>query len=99
MPSNEEKAEGGGSICNEDRTYDEEEGGADDEESYDEEEVGNNDEVTDAVGIGGGSEEDRGVEEELERSGMGSDEILEYMVEDSKCCFLLYLIVFSDYLT
>ena len=65
------------------------------EESYDEEEVGNNDEVTDAVGIGGGSEEDRGVQEELERSGMGSDEILECMEENCKCCFLLYYIVYQ----
>ena len=45
----------------EERTSYEEEGGDLDEESYDEEEVGNDDEVTDAVGIGGGSEEERGL--------------------------------------
>ena len=44
--------------------------------------------MTDYVGIGGGSEEDRCVEEELERSGMGSDKISEYMEENCKCCFI-----------
>ena len=71
-------------------------GGDVDEDSYDDEEVGNDDEVTDAVGIGRGSEEDRCVEEELDRSGMRSNEILEYMEENCKCYFQLYLIVFSD---
>ena len=70
-----------------------------DEEIYDEEEVGNDDEVMDAVGIGGGSEQQTGMEEELDRSGMGNNEILEYMEENRKCCFLLYSIVFSNYLT
>ena len=50
--------------------------------------------MTDDVGIGGGSEEESGVEKELERSGMGSDEILEYIEENCMCCFWLYLIVF-----
>ena len=89
---------GGVSICNEERISDVEQEGTPDEDSYDEEEVGNDDEVTVAVKIGGGSEEDRGLEEELERSGMGSDEILEYMEENCKCCFLLYSIVFSNQL-
>ena len=69
-----------------------------DEESDDEEELGNDYEVTDDVGMGRGSGEDRGAEKELERSGMGSDEILEYMEENCKCCFSLYLIVYSNYL-
>ena len=71
-------------------------GGGVDEESYYEDEVRNNDEVTDAVGIGGGPKEDIGAEEELERSGIGSNEIFKYTEETSKCCFLLYLIVFSN---
>ena len=33
--------------------------------------------MTESIGIGVGSEEEIGVEEELERSGMGIDEILE----------------------
>ena len=70
-------------------------GGGVDEESYDEEEVGNDDEVTDAVGIGGGSEEDIGVEEQLERSGMGSDGILEYMEENCKCFFVIFNCLFQ----
>ena len=36
-------------------------------ESDNKEDVGNYDEFTDSVGIGGGSEDDRGLEEELER--------------------------------
>ena len=36
MPSDEEKDEGGVSICNEEITYDEEEGGGVNEDSYDE---------------------------------------------------------------
>ena len=52
-----------------------------DEDSYDEEEVGNDEEVTDVVVIGGGSEEEWEGEDELERSGTGSDEMLGYMVE------------------
>ena len=83
-------------IYEEDRNSDEVEGGAVDDESYDEEEVGDDDEVTDDVVIGGGSEEERGVEEELEKSGMGSNEILEYIERNFKCCFSLYLIVFSN---
>ena len=39
------------------------------------------------------------MEEELERSRMGSDEILEYMEEHCRCCFWLCLIVFYNYLT
>ena len=58
-----------------------------DKDMKDEEQVGDNDEVVDYVVIGGGSEEDRGVEEELEMSGMGSNGILEYMEENCKCCF------------
>ena len=66
-------------------SYDEEEvgnyqvGNVDEGSDY-EEEVGNDDEVT----------EERGMEENLERSGMGSDEILEFMEENCKCCILLY---------
>ena len=52
--------------------------------------------MTDAVGIGVGSEEERGVEEDLEKSGMISDEILEYMEESWKGCSSLYFIVFSN---
>ena len=70
-----------------------------DEESYYEEEVGNDDEVTDDVVIGVGSEEGIYVKEELDRSGMVNDKILEYMEENFKCCFPLYLILFSNYLT
>ena len=70
-----------------------------DEYIDDKEDVGNDDEVTDAVGIGGGSEEEICVEEELERSCMGSNENLEYMEENCKCCFSSYLIVFSDDMT
>ena len=51
------------------------------EESYDEEEVGDDYEVVYADGIGGFSDEGRVVEEELKMSGMGSDEILEYIEE------------------
>ena len=54
VPSNEEKAEGGVSICNEERTSDEEEGGNLYEDRYGDEEVGNDDEVTGDFGIGGG---------------------------------------------
>ena len=36
------------------------------------------------------------MEEELERSGMGSNDILEYMEENCRSCFLLYLIAFSN---
>ena len=61
MPSDDERDEGGVNICNEERTYNEEDGVG--EESYDKEEVGNDYEVTNAVGIGGESEEYRGVEE------------------------------------
>ena len=39
------------------------------------------------VVIGGGWEEDRVLEEDLEMSGMGSDEILEYMVENNRSTF------------
>ena len=85
MPSNEEKDKRGVSICN--------------EESYDEEEVGDDYEVVYAVGIGGFSDEDRVVEEELESSGMVSDEILEYMEEIVSVVFLLYSIIFSNWLT
>ena len=53
----------------------------------------------DAVRIGVGSEEERGVEEELERSGMGSNEILEHIEENCRSCFSLYSIIFSNYLT
>ena len=56
VPSDEEKAEGGVGIYNEERTSDEWEGGCIDNESYYEEEVGNNDEVTDSFGVGVGSE-------------------------------------------
>ena len=61
-----------------------------DEESDYKEEVGNYDEVTDAVGIGGGSEEDRGAEEELERSGMGSDEILNIWINFVSVFFVIF---------
>ena len=44
--------------------------------------------MTNALGIGVGSEEERGVEEELERSDMVSDEILEYMEEIVGVVFL-----------
>ena len=44
--------------------------------------------MTNALGIGVGSEEERGVEEELERSDMVSDEILEYMEEIVGVIFL-----------
>ena len=36
------------------------------------------------------------MEEELERSDMGSDEILEYMEENRKSFFSLYSIIFSN---
>ena len=87
MSSNEENAEGGISICNEEIKSDEEEGVLFYEKSYFDEDLGNDDEVTDAVGIGGGSEKLKGVKEELERSGMGSDEILEYTEEICNFCF------------
>ena len=96
VPSNEEKSEEGISICNGYRTSDEEEGRTLDEEGFYEEEVGNYGEVADAVVIRRGSEGEIGVEEELERSGMGRDEILEYMQEICKCCFSLYSIVFYN---
>ena len=47
-----------------------------DEESDDEEEVGNDDELTDTFGIVVGLKEEIGLEEFLERSVMGSDDIL-----------------------
>ena len=40
--------------------------------------------MTDDVGIGGGTEDERNVEELSERSGMGSDIILKYMEENRK---------------
>ena len=46
--------------------------------------------MTDAIGIGVGSEGGIGGEEELERSGIGRYERLEFMEENHKCCFLLY---------
>ena len=36
------------------------------------------------------------MKEELERSGMGSTDILEYMKEKCQCYFLLYLTLFSN---
>ena len=52
--------------------------------------------MTNAFGIGKGSEEEIVVEEELDMSGMGIDEILEYMEKNCRCCFLLYWSFFSN---
>ena len=52
--------------------------------------------MTDAVGIVGGSEEDRGAEKYLERSGMGINEVVEYMgVENCKYFFVIFNCLFQ----
>ena len=51
--------------------------------------------MTYAVVVGGGSKGERCAQEELDRSGIGSNEILEYIEENCKCFFHIFNCLFQ----